>query len=220
MDCQAKVPGALTMGERSLLHVNSAQEYRNVPFLIGVGVVVGYVIERTIHTLPSGSRSSLQAPSNPRISRPPERDPAMVAGAFFMSRVTETKQRLEKNPQDLEALIFLGNANYDITRFEEASEYYQKALAIDPLNIYVRTDLATSYYNMNLVDLALSEIRITIEIDPFHETALFNLGAMLLDGKNEKEQAIRVWEKLLKDHPNSTRAQLIREKIEELKTEG
>lgn len=144
----------------------------------------------------------------------------MEAGASFMARVTEHKQRLEKNPKDLEALVFLGNANYDITRFDKASEYYVRALAMDPGNIRIRTDLATSYYNMGHVDKAISEIRAVLKQEPSHETALFNLGMILLNHEKDKKGAIQAWETLLKEHPNSPRAQGVRQKLEELKAQG
>lgn len=144
----------------------------------------------------------------------------MEAGAAFMARVTEYKQRLEKNPQDLDALIFLGNANYDITRFDKASEYYTRALEMDPANIRVRTDLATSYYNLGQVDKAISEIRAVLKQEPSYETALFNLGMILLNNKKDKKGTIHAWETLLKKHPNSTRAQGVRQKLEELKAQG
>lgn len=144
----------------------------------------------------------------------------MEAGAAFMARVTEHKQRLEKNPKDLEALIFLGNANYDITRFDKASEYYTRALAMDPGNIRIRTDLATSYYSMGQVDKAIGEIRAVLAQEPSHETALFNLGMILLNNKKDKKGAIHAWETLLKEHPSSTRAQELRQRVDELKAQG
>ena len=144
----------------------------------------------------------------------------MEAGAAFMAQVTEYKQRLDKNPKDLEALIFLGNANYDITRFDKAGEYYARALEMDPANIRVRTDLATSYYSMGQVDKAIDEIRAVLTQEPFHETALFNLGMILLNNKKDKKGAIQAWETLLKEHPNSTRAREVRQKLEELKAPG
>ena len=115
--------------------------------VLGIGVAVGYWLERTLDLVPKPSPT----PQNLSVtiekkSESPERDPDMVAGATFMVRVTEIKQQLEKNPNDLEAVIFMGNANYDITRFKEASEYYQRALELDANNLYVRTDLATSYF--------------------------------------------------------------------------
>jgi cytochrome c-type biogenesis protein CcmH/NrfG len=182
------------------------------------GGVAGYMMARPFDQLPLFS-------STPTVSSEPSstssgRDPVMEAGAAFMARVTEYKQRLEKNPNDLEALIFLGNANYDITRFDQARTYYERALAIDPTNLRVRTDLATSYYSIGLVDKALDEMRTVLKQEPSHEAALYNLGLVLLNDKKDKKGAIEAWETLLQHHPDSPRASVLRQKLDELKTRG
>ena len=120
----------------------------------------------------------------------------------------------------MEALVFLGNANYDITRFEKAIEYYERVLMIEPENFYVRTDLSTSYYKMGQVDKALGEIQTVLEYSPTHETTLFNLGVILLNDKDDPEGAIGAWEKVLEVTPNNTRSKEIQEMIDELKRQG
>ena len=181
-----------------------------------VGGVAGYMMARS-----SGLPALIQPTSSSEPPTPtPGRDPVMEAGAAFMARVTEYKQRLEKNPIDLEALIFLGNANYDITRFDQAREYYERALLIDPTHIRVRTDLATSYYSMGLVDKAIHEIQTVLAQEPFHEAALYNLGLILLNDKKDKNGAVKAWETLLQHHPDSPRASVLRQRVDELKARG
>jgi tetratricopeptide (TPR) repeat protein len=191
-----------------------------ISFLLVVGVSVGYLVEKTIHALPQRPEPSPMNVRSDNETSGQSRDPVMEAGARFMVRVTEYKQRLERNPEDMEALVFLGNANYDITRFDKASEYYERVLAIDPTNITVRTDLATSYYKTGQVDRALNEIQTVLQQSPDHETALFNLGIILLSDKTDRKGAIEAWEKLLKEHPDSARSQELRQTIEELRTQG
>ena len=144
----------------------------------------------------------------------------MEAGAAFMARVNQYKERLDETPGDLEALIFLGNANYDITRFDKAVEYYERILSIDPANFHIRTDLSTSYYGIGEVDKALEEVRTVLEQNPRHETALYNLGVILLEAKKDEEGAIKSWQKLLAEHPNSLKSQPLREKIRELEVKS
>jgi cytochrome c-type biogenesis protein CcmH/NrfG len=189
-----------------------------VPLLVGIGIIFEYLIERTIHTnlpLPVPSAKTVTKPTG--ATKPPGRDPAMEAGAAFMAKVTEQKNRLEKNPKDREALIFLGNANYDITQFDKASQYYRAALEIDPSNIQVRTDLATCYLNLGKTDKALSELRTVLKQEPAHEPALYNIGLILLEVKKDKKGAIAAWEKLLKAHPDTDKAKMIKERIQQIK---
>jgi len=94
----------------------------------------------------SASPAPVDAPTFrpvPVTAGPPKgRDPMMEKGAQFMATVMDHKRRLEKDPKDKEALRFLGNANYDINRFDAAKTYYTRYLEIDPAQPEVRTDLA------------------------------------------------------------------------------
>lgn len=134
-----------------------------------------------------------------------------------MQQINQYRQRLEANPKDLEALIALGNANFDIQRFEKAKELYLRALEIDPNNVRVRTDLASAYRNLGDVEKAFEELDRVLSIDPKHETALYNLGVLLLNDRQDVKGAIRSWEKLMATHPHLAYAEDLKKKIEELK---
>jgi len=179
---------------------------------------------------PSSDSSAAVAPSPPQAqgpvlspgsqaaeaSSPSGRDPLMEQGAKFMAVVMDNKRRLEKDPRDKEALLFLGNANYDINRFDQAKNYYKRYLEVDPTRAGVRTDLATSYYNLNDVDSALRELRTVLSQDPNHEAALYNFGLILWKNKQDKPGAIQAWETLLKTHPNHPKAAEVRKQIDEM----
>jgi tetratricopeptide (TPR) repeat protein len=134
-----------------------------------------------------------------------------------MAQINLLRDRLEKNPRDLEALITLGNANYDIRRFDTARDLYRAALAVDPMNVQVRTDLATCYRQLGDADRAVEELRRVLAINPTHDTALYNLGVILLNDKKNSAEAIRVWEEFTTKHPQSPIATALGEKIRELK---
>jgi len=139
------------------------------------------------------------------------------APAPFMQKLAEYKARLEKDPKDIEALVFMGNANYDIQRFEKAKEFYQRALDVDPNNTHVRTDLASSYHSLGETDKALEELNKVLKADPNHEVALYNSGIILLNEKNDTEKATAAWEKLVQLKPNDPLAEELKKKISELK---
>jgi tetratricopeptide (TPR) repeat protein len=114
-----------------------------------------------------------------------------------MQKISEYRERLEKDSKDLEALIFLGNANYDIQRYEKAQEYYQRALAVDRANTHIRTDLASAYRQTGEIDRAIEELRAVLAQDPNQEIALYNLGIILLNDKEDRDGAAKVWRKLV-----------------------
>jgi len=162
------------------------------------------------------------APVAPAAEAPPARPSGESphgsgAPAPFMQKLAEYKGRLEKNPKDIEALIFMGNANYDIQRFEKAKEFYMRALDVDPNNTHVRTDLASAYRSLGDIDHALAELNQVLKTDPNHEVALYNSGIIYLNDKNDPEKARAAWEKLVELKPNDPLSQELKKQISELK---
>lgn len=197
--------------------------------VITVGCVVG--CEKS----PGGNSPPAQAgaPSGPTAPPPPIAPPvgpgphpgmggdmAQHPAGRVMEQINQYKQRLEANPKDVEALIALGNANFDIQRFDKAKELYLRALEIEPENVLVRTDLASCYRNMGDVEQALKELDQVLSIDPKHENALYNMGVLLLNDKQDPKGAAAAWETLIAAHPNVSYATDLKKEIEELKTQG
>jgi tetratricopeptide (TPR) repeat protein len=138
-------------------------------------------------------------------------------GVGMMEKIQEYRQRLDKDPKDLEALIFLGNANYDIQRYDKAVEYYERAVVLDPKNLHVRTDLATSYRNSGKVDDAVKEYKEVLAQDPKHETALYNLGFVLLNDKKDTKGALKVWNTLVSNDPANPKFGALRTWMQQIK---
>ena len=109
---------------------------------------------------------------------------------------------LISNPRDLNSLIRLGNLYYDHGRYQNAVEYYGRALEIDPNNPNVRTDRGTSYWNLGQTDAAIGEFKKSLEVDPNHAQTLYNLGLVYLRGKNNHEEARIAWKLLLATNPD------------------
>jgi tetratricopeptide (TPR) repeat protein len=126
---------------------------------------------------------------------------------------------IEKDPKAVESLIFLGNALFDLQRFNEARDHYERALAVDPKNFRVRTDLASAYKHLGQPDRAISELQTVLKQNPDHETALYNYGVILLNDKKDRAGAIRQWETLIKKHPASPKAEGLKQKIAELRAQ-
>ncbi|HTP41913.1 MAG TPA: tetratricopeptide repeat protein [Nitrospiria bacterium] len=113
-----------------------------------------------------------------------------------MAAIMDARERLNKNPKDLQALIFLGNANFDIQRYQEAADLYQQALALNSDNAQARTDRATALYRLGHPREAVEELNLALESDDHHENALYNLGIIKLDAFNDRDGAIAAWTQL------------------------
>jgi len=113
-----------------------------------------------------------------------------------MAAIQQARDRLNKNPNDLHALIFLGNANYDIQRYQEAADLYQKALELNSDNAQVRTDRATALYRLGRSKEAIEELNLALASDYHHENALYNLGMIKLKAFNDRKGALAAWTQL------------------------
>ena len=111
------------------------------------------------------------------------------------------REKVRQNPKDVSSWIQLGNLNFDRNAVPEAIDAYEKALALDPGNAPVHTDLGIMYRRANRPEDAVREFDRAIAIDPKLENPRFNKGIVLLHDLNDREGAIRAWEALLKINP-------------------
>ena len=109
------------------------------------------------------------------------------------TRIDAVKRMLEKNPNDVQALIELGNDYYDAEDFTRAVEAYQKVLKVAPRNADVLTDMGVAYRKLSKPYLAVEAFRKALEVDPKHSKALFNLGLVLRMDLKDRKGAIEAW---------------------------
>jgi len=101
-----------------------------------------------------------------------------------------------QRPQDPLPALKLANYLYDRQQFEQAIEWYQKVLALDPKSVNAHTDLGTSYFNVGRPQEALREFRKSLEINPEHAQTLFNSIVVNLEGTHNLAAAQQAWDRL------------------------
>ncbi len=111
------------------------------------------------------------------------------------------QKRLASNPQDVEALIGLGNLYYDGRQYQAAIDKYAQALALRPSDAAVRTDMATALWYLGNTDRALEEFDKALSIAPDNPNTLFNRGLVRWRGKQDSRGALADWRKLLATDP-------------------
>jgi tetratricopeptide (TPR) repeat protein len=131
--------------------------------------------------------------------------------------ITILKDILSKDPDNLDALIKLGNISMDAKRFKEAIDAYEKALKIDPKNVDVRVDMGTCFRNIGMPDRAVQEYRKAISIDPNHLNAHRNLAVVLAYDIGDKKGAADEFEAYLRLNPSDPDAAALRGEIEKLR---
>ena len=138
------------------------------------------------------------------------------------------KKSLELQP-NADLLSLLGNISFDWAhilktlvkktesdaKFQEAIDYYQQYLVINPSNSDVRVDMGIAYFEKGDTESAISHFNQVIEANPEHVKVWFNLGFVLsLSGKTE--DAIKAWKKYLKLEPTGQNAEYVNSQLKEL----
>jgi tetratricopeptide (TPR) repeat protein len=113
----------------------------------------------------------------------------------------------------VQAAVRAGNLLYDAQRYVEAIPFYQQALAHNPSDLNVSTDLGTALWYSGRADEALAQYERSLKLDPKHAQTLFNVGIVRADGKRDYAGAVAAWELLLQSNPTYPAASRVREMI-------
>lgn len=163
-----------------------------------VGFIGGYIYSQ--HTAPSSSRAS-----GPASLAMLEADAGLPEGhppIDVAQRWRALQEQADANPNDPRAAVELANFLYDIERWEDATFWYKRALALEPKNTDARTDLATCYYNLRRYDEAIAEYEAVLALEPNKPQALYGLALARLNGKQDAAGARRLYEQLRRAHPD------------------
>jgi cytochrome c-type biogenesis protein CcmH/NrfG len=134
-----------------------------------------------------------------------------------MARVQELTAKIKQNPRDFDAIVELGNMNFDQKNYNDAINLYKKALEVRPDALNVQTDMGTAMFYQNRFDEAIAEFQQVLKADPKNAQALFNIGVSMLHGKNDPQGALEYWQKLVESNPDHPQAAFVKEQIQKLK---
>jgi cytochrome c-type biogenesis protein CcmH/NrfG len=180
-----------------------------------LGLLFGYLLR--------GSRS-------PQPAMPPVpgegQSQSPVAMGHPAPTLEQMKKMADKQAQPLLAQLKNDAKNKDLLarvarvyrsahQFQEAAQYFSKALAVDPKNVALRTEMASCLYYNGDVDGALGQLQQSLKYDPKDVNTLFNLGMIKWKGKNDWAGAIAAWKELLKANPNLDRKPVVEKMIAE-----
>ncbi len=110
-------------------------------------------------------------------------------------------EKLKSDPNNSAELMQVAAIYHSAHQFKEAADYYGKAVQADPKNVTARTKLATSLYRSGDVDGAIAQLNWALSYDPKDANALFDLGMIRLQGKQDGQGAVAAWQELLKTNP-------------------
>ena len=126
-------------------------------------------------------------------------------------------ERLKSNPNDPDLLAKVGNIYYDTQQFPAAVDFYRRALALQPSNASIRTDMATAQWYSGNIEAAVTEFNKALAYEPTNPNALFNLGIVQWQGKMDIDSAVETWQRLLDTNPNYENKQKVQELMAQAK---
>ena len=193
------------------------KDYQMLLIFLGIIAISGIVIFMTMS--PEGK---LPAQVEGQGAFTQEAEPQMPAGpdtTRIRMTITNLESRLKNDPNDLEILVGLGNAHYDMGNPPMAILYYERSLKIRPNNPGVIVDLGAMYRQNDEPDKAIDMFRKAIELDPQLPQAYFNLGMVLRMEKNDAKGAALAWKKYLELDPNSQAMEFLQGEIAKAESE-
>ena len=129
---------------------------------------------------------------------PPTATGSPMAGV--MQQLASLKEAVSKNPNDVDALVQLGDMYMQAAKFPQAAEYLQRALAVRD-DAAVRMDLGICYKQTNQPEKALAEFQRSAAMAPDQWQPLFNEAIALIDLQRMDEARV-IATKLQKMRPD------------------
>jgi tetratricopeptide (TPR) repeat protein len=188
---------------------------------VSVFISLVFIAGCTQNSAPSSSEpmnTPPQALQQPAAPTPPAQQLSLYIvpleqTGFSMEKIQADKKKIEREPNDVQALVGLADANFMIQRFEKSQEYYARALKTDPKNIKARLSLSNCYIFMQKPDEAIKELDQILAMQKDYPEALFNKGLILLQSKRDPIGAKQVWTELISTHPDHELAQQVKEEM-------
>jgi tetratricopeptide (TPR) repeat protein len=132
-----------------------------------------------------------------------------LSSSFFIFNSIIAEAQLNSpsmiNSTQLETLYNTANNFYDNQKYDEAIQYYDKVLAINPSAVGALNSKGLALDHLQRYDEALQSFDKALEIDPSSVNALNNKG-LALDHLQRYDEALSYFDKALSINPSSVNA--------------
>lgn len=128
---------------------------------------------------------------------------AMVANRIPQAE-TLLRARLREAPTDVAAIRMLAEVAARLERNEDATHLLERCLELAPDFLEARWNYALVLHRSNRPQDALPEIARVLQRDPAH-AACVNLKAAVLCRVGDYEEALALYQKLVRDHPDTVK---------------
>lgn len=179
---------------------SATQVYGLAAICLALGLALGYLFR--------GSQTQANAVSAPSQAMTqaqggmPQQMPTLDQMKHMADKQAEPLlAQLKNDPNNADVLKKVARIYEATHQFKEASDYFAKALAVNPKDVVTRTEMASCLYYNGDVDGALGQLQQALKDDPKDANSLFNLGMIRWKGKNDTAGALQAWDQLLRSNP-------------------
>lgn len=182
------------------------------------GLAIGYLV-RGWRMPPPAVQARVVMPHPPMSGRRPSLEEMK---AMADKQAAPVLEKLSEDPRNTDLLVQAGGIYHSAHQYLQAASYYDRAVAIKPADVGIRTKLAASLFRMGDADRAIAQLTEALTYDPKDMNTLFNLGLIEWQGKQDGKSALAAWEKLLKTNPQLDAAHkaTVEKMIAEVKAHG
>jgi tetratricopeptide (TPR) repeat protein len=178
--------------------------------LMAIGAVAGVVVLSAIffgRGLISGGDSPTTAAAADTTGFTPV-DPA---------RVAQLTAQVQAAPNDIEALFGLGEIYFEAGEWQTSIDWLTKMLAVDPNNIYARTDVGTANFNLGNYDVAKQTWLDALAAAPSDPQLHYNMGFFYANvDPVDMQAAVSEWQTVVQLAPGSTLANTVQVHLDSL----
>jgi tetratricopeptide (TPR) repeat protein len=179
------------------------------------GLIAGWIIGSQQASLRPGGAPAAQQTAAPASSAASATTRAAVLNE---AEVTALKSVADREKSNARPRVQLANLYFDAERYDDAIKWYEDALALQPNDVNVSTDLGVCYYYINQPDKALAQFEKSLELDPKHAKTLLNVGIVRAFGKQDLDGATQAWQQVIKIAPNSPEGQAAKRALDSLQS--
>ncbi|MBI2066464.1 MAG: tetratricopeptide repeat protein [Deltaproteobacteria bacterium] len=114
------------------------------------------------------------------------------------TEVNQLKEKASKDSNDFASRERLGHIYLQMQDYEKVFQMSHEALQIRPDSFESRIHMGMVLFSMGEIDQSLEQLEIALKGEPNNLEALAFKGLILLQGKNDREGAKKVWARYLK----------------------
>lgn len=179
------------------------------------GLIAGWIIGSQQAMLRPGAAPAAQQTAAPPSSAGSSNTRAAVLNENEVTALKSVADREKANPKPRAQL---GNLYFDAEKYDDAIKWYGEALALEPGDVNVSTDLGVCYYYVNQPDKALEQFDRSLKLDPTHAKTLLNMGIVKAFGKQDLAGATQAWQDVIRLAPESPEGRAAKRALDTLQS--